>query len=244
MCTRRAPGGRSRPCWPSRASSGPAASSSGEDARRPERAVDLVGRDVDEAHDVVARARRRAAPACRATFVLTNGRPERIERSTWLSAAKWTTMSGALRRVEGPAHVVRLRDVAVHEGVVHFPAEVLEVAGVRERVEVDDRQSGRSSASMWTKLLPMNPAPPVTRTWSHGGSRRGSLWSASRQGASRARAAPRARAVEHAVRRPPRRARELRGRARARPSAPGAPSARASRAASSYQVHAPSQAAW
>ena len=59
-----------------------------EGALLPEGAVDLVRGDVDEAPHP-----RRAWSSTRVPITLefTKGRPLWIERSTWLSAAKWTT---------------------------------------------------------------------------------------------------------------------------------------------------------
>jgi hypothetical protein len=63
------------------------------------------------------------------------------------------------------ADEVKVADVALDEGVARIAlqaGEVLEVAGVGQRVEVDDRLVDCASQSM-TKLLPMKPAAPVTR---------------------------------------------------------------------------------
>ena len=67
-------------------------------------------------------------------FVRTNFEPSWIERSTWLSAAKWTTASWpsiASRDVVGLADV-GMDEVAAR--VVEDVADALEVAGVGQRV--------------------------------------------------------------------------------------------------------------
>ncbi len=72
----------------------------------------------------------------------TNTSGSRSERSTWLSAAKWTTWS---QPVHGRPHRVAVADVAVHEAearVVLEIGQVLAVAGVGEGVEHDDRVVG------------------------------------------------------------------------------------------------------
>ena len=62
----------------------------------------------------------------------------------------------------------RVADVAVHERVprvVHHVVQVFPAPRVRQLVERGDVPVGMRRASAWrTKLLPMNPAPPVTRT--------------------------------------------------------------------------------
>ena len=64
-----------------------------------------------------------------------------MERSTWLSAAKWTMAEGRCSREEA-GDETRVADVAVDEGVAGIAGERGEVggvAGVGELVEIDDR---------------------------------------------------------------------------------------------------------
>jgi hypothetical protein len=60
---------------------------------------------------------------------------------------------------------VAVTDVATHENVPHIVlqrAQVFEVAGIGQLVEVYDALIRRASQSS-TKLAPIKPAPPVTR---------------------------------------------------------------------------------
>ena len=77
------------------------------------------------------------------TLVRTNGPESWMLRSTWLSAAKWITESTPSAN-SGP-HGVAVGDVAVDEAVARVVAQVGqvgEVAGVGQRVEVDDGRFG------------------------------------------------------------------------------------------------------
>ena len=73
-------------------------------------------------------------------LVSTNAAGPRIERSTWLSAAKWTTASrpvlaqqtGDQRPVQNRAVNKRVRRIALQRG------EVVDVAGIGQRVEIHD----------------------------------------------------------------------------------------------------------
>ena len=107
---------------------------------RAEAAVDLVGRDLDEAFD--AGRAGGVEQDLRADHVgATNGSAVMMLRSTWLSAAKLTTASIACARMT-LQHRRAVADVAAHEdvpGVALQVAQVLEVAGVGQGVEVDDQ---------------------------------------------------------------------------------------------------------
>ena len=78
------------------------------------------------------------------TFVVTNSEaPSRIDFSTCDSAAAFTITSTPGHDL---AHELGVADVALHEGeplVRHHVREVLDVAGVRERVERHDLVRGR-----------------------------------------------------------------------------------------------------
>jgi hypothetical protein len=59
----------------------------------------------------------------------------------------------------------RIGDVALHEDMTRVVLQIgqgVQIPGVGQEVEVDHRASV-VSRMWWTKLPPMNPAPPVTR---------------------------------------------------------------------------------
>ena len=98
------------------------------------------------------------------TLVVTNSEaPSSIDFSTCDSAAALTITSTPST---SSATSVCVADVAVHEReplVAHHVGEVLQVAGVGERVERDHLVA--VCASRWRITFEeMNPAPPVTRT--------------------------------------------------------------------------------
>ena len=75
------------------------------------------------------------------TLVSRNGSADMMLRSTWLSAAKLTTASIACRRIS-VQHRGAVADVGAHEHVPRVAlevAQVLEVAGVGQGVDVDDQ---------------------------------------------------------------------------------------------------------
>ena len=65
------------------------------------------------------------------------------------------------------ARRARVADVPAHENVPRIALEVrevLEVAGVRQLVEIDERPIGPPFASHGRHSVPMKPHPPVTST--------------------------------------------------------------------------------
>ena len=142
----------------------------------------------------------------------------------------------ALGRVERPAHVVRIRDVALHEGVVH-PREVLEIPSVREFVEDDD---GAGLGEDADEVRADEPRAARHKDALH----ERNLLSASRQGASRLPRISASLLQSSAL---------IAGRFAGRGNSavvhgvtfgPRSPLISRTASASSYQVHAPSQAAW
>ena len=86
-------------------------------------------------------------------------------RSTWLSAAKLTTASIACLRISSSIGRA-VADVGAHEHVPRVAlqvAQVLQVAGVGQRVDVDDQVARAARGAPGARTHePMNPAPPVT----------------------------------------------------------------------------------
>ena len=117
-----------------------------------ERAVDLVGGDLHETADALRRAPLRAGPSVPRTLVSRKLDGASMERSTWLSAAKFTIASmrsAASRRRRRPPDRRCRPDEAVAR-VVLEAGEVLEVAGVGQQVEVDDAVVGSPRAASRT----------------------------------------------------------------------------------------------
>ena len=173
---RRARDGRRPPWRRRRASSARTASSSLKRPGRAERAVDLVGRDVEEAESALrvslpaAPRKRRAASSSSkvpTTFVRMKAAGSSIERSTWVSAAKFTTALGADAAEQRPASRRGRRCRPATKANRRVGLDVRQaLAGCRRRSACRRRRRGRCScgAAAWrTKLQPMKPAPPVTR---------------------------------------------------------------------------------
>ncbi len=111
----------------------------GEATRGPEAAVDLVGADMDEALD--PRATRGVDEHLRADHVGAHERGGVHHRPVDVTLG--SEVHDGVRPVllERPLHVLLFDDIAANEGVVRVRldfGQVLEVAGVGQRVEVDD----------------------------------------------------------------------------------------------------------
>ena len=135
---------------------------------RAERAVDLVGRDVQEAEAAAAasglsRRKSRAASSSSkvpVTFVRTNEAGSSIERSTWVSAAKFTTAAGRCSR-KSARTASRSAMSASHEGVARVRrhvGEALEVARVGQLVEHDHAGVG-AREGVADEVAPDEPGP-------------------------------------------------------------------------------------
>ena len=150
---RRAPGGRRRPWTPRRASWAhrpcpPRSSPSARASRtpRPSRrgGSGSAARVAASRSASVARARPRAARTCPRRWSSTKARGPSIERSTWVSAAKFTMAVGRCareRRGDGGA----VGDVGLDERearVAGHVAQALEAARVGQLVEDDDARRG------------------------------------------------------------------------------------------------------
>ncbi len=147
-----------------------------EESGRSQRAVHLVGGHVQEAEGRGA-APVRAPPRTVATassstnvptmLVSTNGRGPSIDRSTWVSAARFSTASGrASRNVSAIAARSEMSACTNRtRGSFERLFEVEQAAGVGQLVD-DDDAIGRpwpARARTARDCEPMKPAPPVMR---------------------------------------------------------------------------------
>ncbi len=140
------PPGRRPPWTPSRERRAGARASS--ERAHGDRAVDLVGRDVDEPlHRLCRRAASRRTPVP-ITLVSRNTDGAAIERSTWLSAAKCTMMSWSIISCSTRS---RVTDVAGDKSVTRSSrsssSAVAVDARISQRVEVGHRRLRLSSPS-------------------------------------------------------------------------------------------------